>query len=281
MIERGNQPLASGFRRVFNRVEMNRVYCVQHDIAWEDRQRNHARVELLISQAEPEAGSLVVLPEIFDGGFSFNLPKVAESERRETSSFLSRIARKHQVWLMGGLVRIGLNGRGLNQAVVFNPEGAEVAHYTKQRPFTPGGELEVMEKGTEGVVFDWAGCLVAPFICYDLRFPELQRWAARKRPHLMTFIASWPEGRDSHWVSLLQARAIENQCYVAGVNRIGRDPKFGYLGHSRVFSPKGEILADADSSECVVSAALDLPALAEYRRAFPFLDDMETDLAGI
>ncbi len=278
---RGSLPLASGFPRACNHLQMNRVYCVQHDIAWEDRHWNHARVELLISQAEPEAGSLVVLPEIFDGGFSFNLPMVAESERRETSSFLSRIARKHQIWLMGGIVRMSPNGRGLNQAVVFDAKGAEVACYTKQRPFTPGGELDVMEKGTDGVEFDWAGCSVAPFICYDLRFPELQRWAARKRPHLMTFIASWPEGRDSHWVSLLQARAIENQCYVAGVNRIGRDPKFGYLGHSRVFSPKGEMLADAGSAECVVSAALDLPALAEYRRTFPFLDDMETGLAGI
>ena len=258
-----------------------RIYCVQHDIAWEERPRNHARVEALISRADPDPGALVVLPEMFDVGFSFNLPLVAEFDVGETTSFLARIAKKHRVWLMGGVVRMGLSGRGLNQAVVFNPEGMEVACYTKQRPFVPGGEADWMERGIGGVVFDWAGCSVAPFICYDLRFPELQRAAARNRPHLMTFIASWPEGRVSHWVSLLQARAIENQCFVAGVNRVGRDPKFGYAGRSMVIGPKGEILAEALASEEVLSAPLDLLGLADYRRAFPFLEDLDGGLSCV
>jgi predicted amidohydrolase len=253
---------------------MKRIYCVQHDIVWENRLGNQAHVESLISQASPEAESLVILPEMFDVGFSFNLPVVAESDARETSGFLSRIASKHQIWLMGGVVRLTKSGRGLNQAVVFNPRGVEVACYTKQRPFTPGGEADFMEGGKGCVTFDWAGCLVSPFICYDLRFPEIQREAAQKRPHLITFIASWPEARIAHWALLLQARAIENQCYVAGVNRVGRDPKFGYVGRSMVISPKGEILLDAGSSEGVWNATLDSTMLAEYRSALPFLADM-------
>jgi omega-amidase len=253
---------------------MGRVYCVQHDIAWEDRQTNHARVESLIAGAEPDAGALVVLPEMFDVGFGFNLAVVAETEAGETSAFLSRIAIKHRIWLMGGVVRRKRDGLGMNQAVVFAPDGTEVVQYTKQRPFTPGGEAAYMCGGDESVVFDWEGCLVSPFICYDLRFPELQRKAARSRPHLMTFIASWPETRVSHWIALLRARAIENQCYVAGVNRIGRDPRFGYAGRTMMISPMGEILADAASSEAVLSTGLDLLALAEYRRSLPFLDDL-------
>lgn len=253
---------------------MKKVYCVQHDIAWEDRATNHTRVEAMIAEVRPESGSMVLLPEMFDAGFGFNLPLIAETDARETSGFLARIAREHGIWLMGGVVRKRADGRGLNQAVVFDPQGMEVACYTKQRPFAPGGEAVFMDRGGGCAFFDLDGCSVSPFICYDLRFPELQRAAARRKPHLMTFIASWPEARISHWVALLRARAIENQCYVAGVNRIGNDPKLVHVGRSMIISPSGETLADAGAEQVVISAELDVAGLEEYRQRLPFLDDM-------
>lgn len=271
---RGSRHLECLFRRATTDGLMSIVYCIQHDIAWEDRQTNHSRVESLMEEVSPSAGSLVLLPEMFDAGFSFNLPVVAETEARETSTFLARLAVKHRIWLMGGVVQQSVDGKGLNQAAVFNPCGADVVRYTKQRPFAPGGEAACMQRGGASVVFDWEGCSVSPFICYDLRFPELQRDAARMRPHLMTFIASWPEARIAHWVALLRARAIENQCYVAGVNRVGRDPKFQHVGRSMIISPMGEVLADAGSTEGGVSARLDISTLEEYRRTLPFLEDM-------
>lgn len=251
-----------------------KVYCVQYDVSWEARGANHERVERFFSGGSFERGALVLLPEMFDAGFGFNLSVIAEGAERESSVFLRRMAVEHGVWVMGGVVRMNGGGRGLNQAVVYSPEGIEVCCYTKQRPFVPGGEGEVFDCGVGPSMFEWGGVRVSPFICYDLRFPELQRIAALAFvPELMTFVASWPEARIAHWVKLLQARAIENQCYVAGVNRIGSDPKLVHVGRSLIVSPMGEVVADAEGGECVIGAELDLSALRAYREGLPFLRD--------
>ena len=124
------------------------------------------------------------------------------------------------------------------------------------------------------MIFHWRDFAVSPFICYDLRFPEHFRVAARRGAQLITVIASWPVARIQHWVTLLQARAIENQAYVAGVNRCGTDPKLSYNGRSLIVSPRGDILADAGNGECVISAGLNLKELLAYRAELPFLADM-------
>jgi len=126
-------------------------------------------------------------------------------------------------------------------------------------------------------MFAWQSFQVAPFICYDLRFPELFRASARRGAQLFAVIANWPLTRAQHWITLLQARAIENQAYVAGVNRCGRDPKLGYNGRSLIISPQGDILADAEDKECVISAELDLAGLLAWREKFPALQDMRPD----
>lgn len=250
-----------------------KVYCCQHDIEWEDRRQNLRRVELLLDKVDLDRGSLVLLPEMFGSGFSLNVPLIAEGEDGETRSFLSKMALRKGVFMMGGVVSLGDQQRGRNEAVVFSPEGRQLACYCKLQTFTPGGESAHYDSGTETITFEWGGILVAPFICYDLRFPERQRVAARRRSHLMTFIASWPDARLSHWVKLLQARAIENQCYVAGVNRIGNDPQHHYSGRSMIVNPMGEVIADAADRECVINAKVELEALIEYRARMPFLDD--------
>lgn len=250
-----------------------KVYCCQHDIQWEDRGENHRRVNALLKDAALERNSLVLLPEMFASGFSLNVPLIAEGRAGANRAFLSGIAAQRNVFVMGGIVSAGREGRGRNEAVVFSPEGRELACYRKLQTFTPGGESAVYEAGSRIVLFEWEAALVAPFICYDLRFPERQRVAAKRRPHLMTFIASWPDARLSHWVKLLQARAIENQCYVAGVNRIGSDPQLHYSGCSMIVNPMGEVIADAGDAECIISAEIDIAAVEEYRMRMPFLED--------
>ena len=117
---------------------------------------------------------------------------------------------------------------------------------------------------------------IAPFVCYDLRFPELFRSvAATHRPDLFVVIASWPEKRLTHWLRLLQARAIENQAYVVGVNRVGADPFYQYPGRSVIVDFNGEFLADAGDKEGCIQAAIDLEVLRKYRQGLPFLDDMK------
>lgn len=251
-----------------------KIYCVQHDIAWEDRKANFRKVESLLDQARPEIGSLVLLPEMFASGFSMNVTAIREGRERATERFLSATAKRLGIHLLGGIVTTKANGRGSNQSVVFGPGGKEHARYTKMQPFTLGGESEAYDAGRSTEIFDWAGFKVASFICYDLRFPEHFRAATKRGAQLITVIANWPAGRIQHWVTLLQARAIENQAYVAGVNRCGTDPKLTYNGRSLIISPKGEILADAGNGESVISAGANLEELQSYRRDLPFLADM-------
>ncbi|MGC4042746.1 MAG: nitrilase-related carbon-nitrogen hydrolase [Armatimonas sp.] len=153
------------------------------------------------------------------------------------------------------------------------PRALSLASIEKPRPFVPGGEIYT--PGTEPAVFSWNGANVAPFVCYDLRFPELFREAARRwQPEILVVIASWPEARVSHWLALLQARAIENQAFVIGVNRTGTDPYFRYPGRSVVYEYSGACLADAGEGEGVTRATLDLSTLREYRARLPFLKDL-------
>lgn len=251
-----------------------KLYCVQHDIVWENKRATFERVTALLASARPEPGSLVLLPEMFATGFSMNVSATAESPKRETEQFLSATAKQLKVFLLGGVVTARSDSKGNNQCVVFSPDGAEIARYSKMQPFTPGGESTNYQAGKESVIFPWQGFVVAPFICYDLRFPEHFREAARRGAQLITVIASWPVARIQHWVTLLQARAIENQAYVAGVNRCGTDPKFTYTGRSVIVGPKGDILADAGNGETVISAEVSLDELLAYRKELPFLADM-------
>lgn len=251
-----------------------KIYCVQFDIAWENKAQNFARVETLLTQAHPEPGSLVLLPEMFATGFSMNVATIEEGPGGETERFLSGAAKNFRAFLLAGVVTKGSDGRARNQSLVINPEGRELARYSKMQPFTPGGETQHYAAGVAPLLFDWQGWAVSPFICYDLRFPEHFRTATRLGAQLLTVIASWPVARIQHWVTLLQARAIENQCYVAGVNRCGSDPQLRFSGRSIIVSPKGEILADAADGEGVISAEVSLDELKAYRKELPFLADM-------
>lgn len=253
---------------------MKKIHCVQLDIVWEDKLANFKRVERLLEATPPEPGSLVLLPELFSTGFSLNVAAIREGRERETERFLAGLARKYRAYFLGGLVSIKTNGKGSNQAVVFAPDGEEVVRYSKLQPFTLGGEAGCYDPGRHTVTFEWNRLTVSPFVCYDLRFPEHFRTAVKRGAELFTVIANWPVVRIQHWVTLLQARAIENQAYVAGVNRVGTDPKLSYNGLSLIVSPKGDILAQAGQGECVISAEIDPAALAAYRKDLPFLADM-------
>lgn len=249
---------------------------LQFDIAWENKAANFATVRRLLAQAAPQKDSLVVLPEMFATGFSMNVDVVAESYGAETEQFLAGMAKEFGIHVIAGAPMRGKDGRARNKALVFSPAGELVAFYAKMRPFTPGGEKEHYVAGEHFVTFRFTGITVSPFVCYDLRFPEIFREAtAAHQPELFTVIANWPEKRIHHWVALLQARAIENQAYVIGVNRIGKDPYYTYSGRSLIVDPQGAILADAGNAEGFISAQLDLPNLRKYREGLPFLADMK------
>ncbi|MDP1587220.1 MAG: carbon-nitrogen family hydrolase [Prosthecobacter sp.] len=250
-----------------------KIHLVQIDSVWEDRPANHAKARKLIAEARPQHGSLIILPETFSTGFSMNLAVTAEPEDGLTEQFLREIAAEYQSCVIGGVVTQAADGRGMNQSLAISPAGNVIARYTKNYPFSMGGENQVHVKGKDVSVFEWQGLCIAPLICYDLRFPELARSAVRAGAEVLIYIAAWPVKRIQHWITLLQARAIENLCYVIGVNRCGTDPQFTYTGRSLVVDPHGIIIADAAEQERVITAQLDPRIVRDWRSQFPALKD--------
>jgi omega-amidase len=254
-----------------------KIYCCQFDIQWENKKANFAKVLALLSSERLEVDSLVVLPELFATGFSMNVAQIAEQTDSITEQFLSDTARQYRVFILGGMAGRDKRGFGRNEAALFSPLGQFVTRYCKVHPFTLGGESKHYVPGDQIIVTPCHGFAMAPFICYDLRFPELFRFAMRRGANLFTVIANWPVMRIDHWVKLLQARAIENQAYVVGVNRCGTDPELTYNGRSIVVDPSGEIIADAGDGEQLMSADLNLDTVNKYRFDLPFLKDVRPD----
>jgi predicted amidohydrolase len=215
---------------------------------------------------------------MFATGFSLDISRTIDPHPSPTEAFLQGLATERHVTVMGGVVRDGKNGKARNEAVVFGPAGERAARYCKLHPFTLSGEGDRHEKGENIVFFEWAGMVAAPFICYDLRFPEAFRHAARRGAELMVVIALWPARRVEHWVTLLKARAIENQAWVIGVNRCGEEPELTYPGRSLVVNPHGEIVADAGDRPGVIAAEIDPQILRKWRSDFPALKDIRNDL---
>ena len=254
-----------------------RVACCQFDMAWEDKPANYLRVARLVRDARLAPGTLLLLPEMFATGFSMNVAAISDSASHQTQDFLAQTAAAFRIYLLGGVVTIGQEGRGRNECALFSPEGAEVARYCKLHPFTLGGEARHYASGCEVQVFACNEFTLAPFICYDLRFPEIFRRAALRGANLFAVIANWPTPRHDHWATLLKARAIENQAYVVGVNRCGCDPELSYLGQSMIIDPRGHLIAESGDQEGTIAADLDLQALIDYRQEFPALNDMRAD----
>jgi omega-amidase len=255
--------------------ESLQLVAVQFDIAWEEPQENFRRVEQLLEGTSIRPGAMIVLPEMFATGFSMNVERTAQSGARESEQFLRDLARKHHAMVLGGVVGPpDVDGLASNEAVGFLPDGVELVRYRKLQPFTPAGEDVRYGFGTEHRLFTWNNMHVAPFICYDLRFPEVFRPAAVDGAELMIVIASWPCMRSEHWVRLLQARAIENQAYVVGLNRCGSDPQFEYDGRSAAFDPHGRLLIEADARSQVLQVEVNPSEVRTWRAQFPALRDI-------
>lgn len=253
------------------------VVGVQNDAVWEDREASCRRVDTLLGRGTVVPGSLIVLPEMFATGFTMDAAVAAEAPGTGAQAYLAALARRYSSYVVGGIVSHGAGGKGRNEAVAIAPDGTEKARYCKLHPFSVAGEDDHYEEGDHLAVFDCNGFRVCPLICYDLRFPESFRAATRGGVDLFVVIANWPRSRQSHWTTLLQARAVENQAYVAGVNRCGTDPNADYAGGSMVVGPRGEILGRAYESPRVIMAELNKQALNDYRKSFPALGDMRGD----
>lgn len=249
------------------------IHALQLDSVWEDKAANFAKVRTMLEATPPPVGSLIVLPEMFGTGFTCAVDVSAEPEGGATGVFLQSLAAQYQSCVLGGVVTRGSDGKARNQALAVAPDGSILARYTKMRPFSMGGEADVHVRGTTPVIFEWRGFQITPLVCYDLRFPEVAREAVRMGAQVLVYMAAWPVKRFLHWITLLQARAIENQAYVIGVNRTGSEPQFSYNGRSLVVDPHGVIIADAGEREHIICAPIELAVVSDWRVQFPGLRD--------
>jgi predicted amidohydrolase len=251
-----------------------RVACCQFDIAWEDKPANYVRVERRVRDAKLEPGTLLLLPEMFATGFTMNAADIAETPQGPTAQFVAQLAKTHGIHVLAGVVLANNASHAQNEALLFDSAGKQICRYAKIHRFSFAAEDQHYAAGTEAVSCAIEGWRVQPTICYDLRFPELFRQKEVAGAELICAIANWPSTRTSHWDTLLKARAIENQAYVAAVNRCGRDPNVEYSGHSQIISPRGEVIAHAENADTIIQAELDLQKLREYRKIFPALNDV-------
>lgn len=249
-----------------------KVAALQLDIVWEDREANYDRVRRFATEAANKGADLLALPEMFSTGFSMSPDHTCEDEDGPTRRFLSDIARENRMVVLGGAVLRGENGRGRNTAFIIDREGQELARYAKIHLFSHLGEDRHHEAGNGPTVFAVEGIDCSCFICYDLRFPEVFRQVA-DRCQLVFVIASWPASRQRHWDILLRARAIENQLYVVGVNRVGEGGGLRFGGGTAIISPKGERCAGGSSEETLVIADIAPREVRDLRRELPFLKD--------
>lgn len=249
-----------------------RIAALQSDIVWEDPAANFARLDPWIAAAAQAGARLLALPEMFACGFSMNTAAVAEPVDGPSTRFLVDRAKAHGLHLAGSVPELADGAdRPTNTLILASPDGG-VHRYRKIHPFSYAGEHDAYEAGTDFVTIDVEGLRVTLFICYDLRFAD-EFWATAEDTDLYLVVANWPEPRRHHWRTLLDARAIENQAYVMGVNRVGDDPKLHYTGDSRIVGPLGEVLASAAEQETLLMAEVDPAHVAGVRRDLPFLPD--------
>jgi predicted amidohydrolase len=255
-----------------------RIAAAQMDLIWHERSANHAKARALAEEARRQDAELLVLPEMFATGFSMDTSVTAEPLNGPTPTFLRTLARDLDMAVVGGFVLIRpLDTRPLNVALAVNRRGEHLALYAKMHLIGLLGEDENYEPGESPVTFDLGPIRAAAFVCYDLRFPELFR-AVVDVCGLVIVIASWPTTRQLHWNLLLQARAVESQCFIVGVNRVGEGGGSIFTGGSAIMDPMGQVLASAGNEERLVIADLNPGRVAEVRAALPFLRDRRPQL---
>jgi predicted amidohydrolase len=258
---------------------VTRIAAIQHDIVWEDRAANFARLAPLVAGAAGLGAGIVLLTETFSTGFSMT-PGIGEPEDGPSADFLRTQAAEHGIWVGGSCPEIapGTDGAGGGAALPYNsfvlagPDGT-THRYRKLHPFTHAGEHERFRAGERPLTVEVAGLRVTPFVCYDLRFANVF-WQAAPDTDVYLVPANWPSPRRLHWQTLLQARAIENQAYVVGCNRVGTaGDGTEHVGDSRIVSPTGELLATAAGVETVLLADVDAAEVAATRDRFRFMAD--------
>lgn len=250
-----------------------KIGMIQYAQSWENPEENIRKLNKLI-ESEVNDEELLIFPEMTLTGFTMESEKFAEEIDGLGTQFFMNLAGKLRKHIMAGIIEKDGNDF-YNSLVHFDKKGLIVARYRKIHLFSLAEEEKHFKAGNEKIITKINDIKIGLSICYDLRFPELYRYYAKNGVEFIVDIASWPVKRIEHWKALLRARAIENQCFVAGVNRVGKDAFHDYNGCSVVFTPMGETLTLVENDETIIKAELNFDELTKIRNGLNFLGDIK------
>lgn len=267
-----------------------KLALAQLDIVWEDKTKNKETAIQFIKHATTENVDIIFFPEMTLTGFSMNTSLIGE-DNNETIEFFKEMSSKFNIFIGFGYVEGKTNSKNKYSVVAppivhggvppvihrRMPQDNNLVNYTKIHPFSFGCETEFYQSGNEINYFDAFNFTIAPFICYDLRFPEIFQIAS-KSATLITVAANWPIDRREHWITLLKARAIENQCYIAGINRIGEGNGLTYSGDSMIVDPLGNVISSLYMNKGLVIADISEDNVTQTREKFRLKEDRKESL---
>jgi len=245
---------------------------VQYTPEWENKNRNKEKIISLL-ELKNISCDLLIFPEMTLTGFSMDTENLSDKREGENLRYFSDVARKFSTNVIALMIERDVNYY-FNTLFHISPSGSLINFYRKIHPFSYSSENKFFTGGEKPVITEIEDWKIGLSICYDLRFPELFRFYAKERVDMIVNIANWPIPRIEHWRTLLKARAIENQCFVVGVNRIGNDPNANYNGYSSVFNPMGNEIITLPDKEDVISTTLKKEDVEEVRSKLPFLKDI-------
>ncbi|WP_184549733.1 amidohydrolase [Mucilaginibacter sp. FT3.2] len=251
-----------------------KITVFQGYLFWENTDKNLQNISLRLSGGIREKTDLIILPEMFSTGFTMNAESLAEPMDGKTTKWMHQVARQYDCAVTGSII-IKENDKYYNRLIWMRPDGT-YEHYDKRHLFALGKEHHTYTAGTQKLFVDLNGWRICPVICYDLRFPVWLRNLADNPYDLLIVVANWPERRALHWRTLLPARAVENQAYVIGLNRVGHDGNEVYhSGDSTCIDPNGNVVYYKRDEDDVYTFSIIADEVKKARRALPFLKDAD------
>ncbi|PAV28267.1 carbon-nitrogen hydrolase [Virgibacillus profundi] len=256
-----------------------KIAAVQIDVCYGEPDKNFPRVEEKITEAAAQGANIVVLPEMWNTGYDLaRLEEIADVEGKRTKELFTRLSKELGIHIIGGSVSTRKGNEFFNTMYVVNKHGEIISSYDKAHLFKLMDEHHYLQQGNQLHVFSLDNVQMGGVICYDIRFPEWLRKHVLEGANLLFVPAQWPAARIDHWRILLQARAIENQCFVIGVNRVGEDPNNTFNGQSMVIAPWGEVIWIGENKETIGIIDLQLQEVEEVRKRIPVFQDRREDL---
>lgn len=251
---------------------------MQNNILWENKNFNLNSSKSIFKKAKEYNIELLLFPEMSFTGFSMNIESLREYNE-ESIKYISSLCKAFEINAGFGYIHGDPSiPKAKNNYVIINSKGELLCNYTKIHPFSIGLEDKYFQGGEDLVFAEIKNMIICPLICYDLRFPEIFQIASKKCD-LITVAANWPASRKNHWLTLLKSRAIENQCYIAGINRVGIGNKINYSGNSMIIDPLGNVLAEGeDGIEDIIIADIDKSVVDSNRLSFSAKNDRREEL---